>query len=84
MVGADGFGVRAHALKLACALLLVILPATFLSGCAAGMVDTAPQRKRRIRNIVALEFRQLNDDWDSFWMLDKPSRMTYWHLREAD
>ena len=65
-------------------ILLALVLAMFLSGCGPGMVDSAPQRKRRIRNIVALEFRQLNDDWDSFWMLDKPSRMTYWHLREAD
>ena len=65
-------------------ILLALLVATFMSGCAAGMVDTASQRRRRHRNIAALEARQINDDWDSFWMLDKPSRMTYWHLRDAD
>ena len=65
-------------------VLLALLVATFMSGCAAGMVDAGSQRKRRYHNITALEARQINDDWDSFWLMDKPSRMTYWHLREAD
>ena len=66
-------------------ILLALVVATFMSGCTGpGMVHSGPERRRRHRNIMALEARQINDDWDTFWMLDKPSRLTYWHLREAD
>ena len=65
-------------------ILLALLVATFVSGCGPGMVHSASERKRRHRNIAELEARQINDDWDAFWMVDRPSRLTYWHLREAD
>jgi len=65
-------------------ILLALLVGTFMSGCAAGLVDSGPERSRRIRNTWALELRQMNDDWDSFWLVDKPSRMTYWHVREGN
>ena len=65
-------------------VVLALLVASLLAGCAPGLVHTGAERERRHRNIVALEARQMNDDWDSFWLMDKPSRMTYWHLREAD
>jgi len=65
-------------------ILLALVVATFMSGCGPGLVDSGSERSRRIRNVMALEARQINDDWDSFWMVDKPSRMSYWHLREAN
>ena len=63
-------------------ILLALLVATVMSGCGPGMVHSAAERKRRHRNIATLEARQINDDWDTFWMVDRPSRLTYWHLRE--
>ena len=66
-------------------VLLGLLVVTFMSGCVGpGMVHSSAERKRRHRNIAALEARQINDDWDTFWLVDRPSRLTYWHLREAD
>ena len=62
-------------------MLLALLVGSFLAGCGPGLVDTSAEREHRIRTNMSLEARQLNDDWDMFWMVDKPSRMTYWHLR---
>ena len=63
-------------------VLLVLCVGFFVSGC--GMVDTYAQRERRYRNILDYNSRQAVDDWDYFWLADRPSYLTYWYLRDAE
>jgi uncharacterized protein YceK len=63
-------------------VLLVLLAAACLAGC--GLVDTYEQRKRRYRTITKYHARMIVDDWDYFWLAERPSYLTYWHLRGAD
>ncbi len=53
-------------------------------GFGDGQVDTHAQRARRYANITEYEARGLVDDIDTFWLADRPTYMSYWHLREAD
>ena len=63
-------------------LMLLVVWALTVGGC--GMVDTYRQRENRYLNITGFQARQAVDDWDYFWLYDRPSRLTEWHLREAD
>lgn len=63
-------------------IVLLVLLGAVLSGC--GMVSTYEQRERRYRNLLDISSRQIVDDWDSFWFADKPSRMAYYYVYDAD
>jgi hypothetical protein len=63
------------------ALLLLCIGA-FVAGC--GMVDTYQQRETRICNIIDYDMRMAVDDSDMIWLVDRPSYLSYWHLREAN
>jgi len=73
-------------------LLAVFCVAAVLVGCGErstyhlgdGMVDTHAQRQRRYANITEYQVRGFADDFDLFWLADRPSYQSYWHLREAD
>ncbi len=62
--------------RLLVALLLLV---GVLSGC--GLVSTYPERERRYGAITNLNLREAVDDWDYFWLADRPSYLTYWNLR---
>ena len=64
------------------AILLVLCVVFVVIGC--GMVDTPAERERRYKNIGDYQARMGVDDWDHFWLVDRPSYLSYWHLREAD
>ncbi|MCK4601072.1 MAG: hypothetical protein KAU28_01315 [Phycisphaerae bacterium] len=61
-------------------ILLVVLTGLILAGCA-GSIDTASERKTRIKNINAMNARMLVDDWDFFWMQDCSSQLMEWHTK---
>ncbi len=63
-------------------VLLVLCVAGFVAGC--GMVDSYQDRERRIFNIIDYNARMMVDDNDTIWLADRPSYLSYWHLREAD
>ncbi len=63
-------------------LLLVVVVSTCLAGC--GLVHTRQQRQRRFRTISALQARMIVDDWDYFWMLNRPSYLTEWHISATE
>jgi hypothetical protein len=68
-------------MKQALVLLLVCL-AMLLVAC--GQVDTYDQRMRRWRNEADWSLRGAVDDFDLLWLADRPTYLSYWHLREAD
>jgi hypothetical protein len=65
--------------------LIVLL--ALLSGCAllstgcATPAYSAKERDARISRIHRYEARQAVDDWDVFWLEDRPSHLTVWHVR---
>jgi hypothetical protein len=62
-------------------LVVAILFASMLAGC--GMVSSYKDRERRYGAIVNYNMRGLVDDWDFFWLFDRPSYITYWNLRST-
>lgn len=61
-------------------LLLTVLLASFAlqTGCGRGMAYTASERAHRREKVREIESRQLVDDWDMFWLNDRPLRTTRW------
>ena len=50
-----------------------------LSGC--GWYSTSQERQRRYSETTNLNLRESVDDWDYFWLADRPSYLTYWNVR---
>ncbi len=63
-------------------LLALLALGFFVTGC--GVVDTYAQRERRYCYITEYNLREAVDDWDYFWLADRPSYMTYWYLRDTE
>ncbi|UCD27928.1 MAG: hypothetical protein JSV03_12605 [Planctomycetota bacterium] len=61
-------------------VILVLLTGLFisLSGCSGGMADTRQERKHRIERIFESDMKQIVDDWDTIWLNDRSSRLTWW------
>ncbi len=63
-------------------MLLVALVA-----CSAGLVGCAtvtksPEEvKLQYQRYTDLQLRQLADDWNYFWLMDRHSRVSRWHTR---
>ena len=51
-----------------------------MTGCATPAYS-ARERDKMISRTWGYEYRQAVDDWDSFWLLRPPGRMTIWHVR---
>ena len=45
-----------------------------------GMVQTNVERRRRVDAINDMLERELQDDWDWFWLYDRNSRLSTWEL----
>lgn len=61
-----------------CALLLAGMVS--MTGCATPAYS-AQERDKMISRTWRYEGRQAVDDWDEFWLLRPPSRLTIWHVR---
>lgn len=59
--------------------ILVALLVSFLAsaGCGDGVALTRRERAQQHRRIYEMDMKQLNDDWDSFWLMDRPSRLSW-------
>ncbi len=49
------------------------------SGCT--LTETAQERNRRIRNVVALQMRMLVEDIDAVLLLDRNSQLSSWNTQ---
>ena len=64
-------------------LALTVLLAAFIGGC--GLADmNYSQRSGRYRNAVQINSRQIVDDFDYFWLAERPSHLTYWYVRSPE
>ena len=62
-------------------LLALLSGCMFLSTGCATPAYSAQERSKLISRTWRYERRQAVDDWDSFWLLRPPSRLTVWHVR---
>ena len=60
--------------KLIC--ILVVISAAFLCGCGTGTAQTRAEVNRQHKNVGSVGLKQLNDDLNSIFHADKPSRLT--------
>jgi hypothetical protein len=63
-------------------LLLWFLGACVLvaGGCGDGMADTRRDRQERHKRVFDNDMKQINDDWDAFWLNDRPGRLSWWQI----
>jgi len=64
-----------------CVFVGLLVGLSLLVGCAAGVVRTPEERVNAFRESAAMDFRQLADDWDTIWMVDRQYRLTQWQTR---
>ena len=63
------------------ALCGLLIAGTFsMTGCATPAYSAA-ERDKMISRTWNYEAKQAVDDWDEFWLLRPPSRLTIWHVR---
>ncbi len=60
-------------------ILSVLVACICMSGCS--MTETTGERFQRYGNIVDIQSRQMTEDWDYFWLMDRPSNLSPWHVR---
>lgn len=76
-------------MKFSAAIILIVLlcaVAIFSSGCAkpgtvVGVADTNAERQDRMKEVKNIGWRQLVDDWDTFWLQDKDVRLSEYPVR---
>ena len=64
-------------------ILVVLFVGSFLGGCS-GMAYSYQERKDRFRIMEDLTRRQFIDDCDMVALLDRPSYMSEWPIRDTD
>lgn len=69
-------------------MVLVLMVSGLVAGCqepqrdslaatgTQGLLDSTDQRNRRMRYIDNVQRRQLTDDWDTFWLYDRSTKLT--------
>lgn len=63
--------------------LTILLAAVFIAGC--GLADMSyHERENRYRSKLAMDARMMIDDFDYFWLVDRPSRLSYWYVRSGE
>ncbi len=56
-------------------ILTLALISVGFSGCAT-LSQTSDERSARISSIEKKEWKMLVEDWDNFWMIDRPTRLS--------
>lgn len=51
-----------------------------VNGCGPNMTETPAERDHKIRRLADIEAREFNDDVELFLQLDRPSRLSKWHV----
>ena len=64
-------------LVLLSALLVAMILAT---GCGEGVAITRRERQERHKRILENDWKQINDDWDAFWLNDREGRLSWWRV----
>lgn len=61
-------------------LLLLLVAAASMVGCAT-VTKTPEENLAATRAVTELDLRQMADDWNLLWLVDRQSRLTKWHTR---
>ena len=64
-----------------CVILGMMISLSFLAGCGNGVVTTKADRTNAFKQSVDMDIRQMADDWDSLWLVDRQYRLTRWQTR---
>lgn len=59
----------------------MLIGLSVLMGCGNGVVNSKADRVNAFRQSVDMDLRQLADDWDTLWLVDRQYRMTRWQTR---
>ena len=62
-------------------LIGLLVGTAFLYGCGSGMVKSQDERLNTYRAVYDTDMRQLRDDWDALWLIDRQYRLTKWQTR---
>jgi hypothetical protein len=62
-------------------LIGMLIGLSVLVGCGNGVVKSKADRVNAFRQSVDMDLRQLADDWDTLWLVDRQFRLTRWQIR---
>ena len=57
-------------------LILIGIISIFIVGCAETNLETSKEHTNRVKRNMDKDMKNLVEDWDSFWMQERPSRAT--------
>ncbi len=60
-------------------VMFVLTLSVALGGCT--MTETVTERHSRINQIWEIQMRQMVEDWDYLWLIDKPTYLNAHHVR---
>jgi len=61
-------------------LVTVVAMVWTITGCGDGVARSRRERAELHRRVLANDLKQINDDWDEFWLLDRPGRLSWWRV----
>ncbi|MFQ5805697.1 MAG: hypothetical protein ACE5I3_04520 [Phycisphaerae bacterium] len=64
-----------------CVLFGLLIGLSVLMGCGPGVVKTKAERVNAFREGLDLDMRQMADDWDTLWLVNRQYRLTRWQIR---
>lgn len=60
-------------------ILVAIVGLAAVAGC--GVTRSSQEIRNVVEQNLEMDMRQLVDDWNMLWMVDRQSRRTRWHTR---
>ena len=65
-------------------VILILCSVMMMAGCGMSnhptLVDSGQERDFRIGQIDDFQMKMLIDDWDSIWLRNRNSKLTYWNV----
>ena len=64
----------------ACMLFLLLVGLTITAGCT-GVTKSPAEISRTVEQSMDMDLRQMTDDWNLLWLVDRQYRLSKWHMR---
>lgn len=61
-------------------LFLLLVGLTISTGCS-GVTKSPAEISRTVEQSVDMDLRQITDDWNMIWLVDRQYRLSKWHMR---
>ena len=58
-------------------LLLVLMAGSMVVGCTP--TETVAERNHRINRVMEMDLREMNEDWDRIWLLERNEGDNQWN-----